>query len=355
MKDRLVKARKAFKDLGVDAFVIMNEANRRWLSGFTGSSAVLVITQEASCLMTDGRYTEQAADQSPDFEVVDVGRPFEKSLAELFARLGVTRAAFESDHLTYRQITAFKEALPETAWEPSEGVVSRLRRVKDASELEKMKKAAAIADEGLKAVLPMVKPGISERDLMAEIEYRMSRLGSEVPSFETIVASGVRSSLPHGHATDKRLQAGDLLTFDWGAVYDGYHSDCTRTYLVAEETPVGREIYQTVLSALEASLNAVRAGVVTGDLDAVARKVIDDSPYEGRFVHSLGHGVGLDIHEGPGLGSGSQDVLEEGMFVTFEPGIYVPGVGGCRIEESGVITKEGVELFTHLPRSLQVL
>ncbi|MFO7275030.1 MAG: Xaa-Pro peptidase family protein [Bacillota bacterium] len=353
---RLQRLRAQMEERGIDAVLIAKPHNRAYLSGFTGSAGLLLITGDRAALITDFRYVEQAAAQAPDFEVVRMESTNQAALARLVEQWGIKRIGFEGDFLTVDDLQAYQEAVAGCEWRSVSGLVEQLRLIKDETEIALMRRAAEIADEAFAQILPLIKPGVRERDLATELEYRMKKLGAQGVAFETIVASGVRSSLPHGVASDKALEVGDLVTFDFGALYQGYCSDMTRTVVLGEPTDKQREIYGIVLEAQKRGVAACRPGITGKDLDDVCRSYIAEKGYGEYFGHGTGHGVGRFIHEGPRVSQrGGDVVLQPGMVITVEPGIYLPGWGGVRIEDMLLVTESGAESFTRSPKELLIL
>jgi len=355
MRERVEKLRRRMEEKGIEALLVTKPENRAYLSGFDGSAGVLLITAAgASWLVTDFRYVEQATLQAPHMEVVRHGPQFHATLKELAEKAGLQKIFFEKDHLTYGLYENLKENLG-VELVPQEGLVEGLRMVKDAGELALIKKAAAIADQAFTNILPLLRPGVSEKEIAVEFEYQMRKLGAQGNAFETIVASGPRSSLPHGHPTERRLQEGDFVTLDFGAKVDGYCSDCTRTVAIGTVDDKMREIYDLVLRAQKEALAAVRPGKKGKEIDAVARDIIAAAGHAEHFGHGLGHGVGRAVHEGPRLYPLGEELLEPGMVVTIEPGVYLPGWGGVRIEDLVVVTTDGSEIITGLSKELMIL
>lgn len=342
---RLARLRQAMERVGTPALLITGAANRRYLSGFTGSSGWLLITPARQRLFTDSRYEEAAAAEAPDFEVVIYRN--DQELRELvvvaLAGEGIDRLGFEAAQVTFARYRWLSEAIPGTELVPTDNLVEDLRQVKDDEEVARVRRAMALAEQALAEVLPRAAPGRSERDLALELEFAMRRLGAEGVAFDLIVASGPRSSLPHAHPGDRALQKGDLVVFDFGARHAGYCSDVTRTVVVELPDPRQEEVYNVVLEAHLAGLAAVRPGATGDQVDGAARRVIEAAGYGEYFGHGTGHGVGLDVHEAPRLSPGREDVLAEGMLVTIEPGIYLPGWGGVRIEDTVLVTAHGGE------------
>lgn len=355
MNKRVTALRAKLAEQGLPGMLVMQDANRVYLSGFTGSSGVLLITADDAVLITDGRYTEQAKGQAADFRVLTHTEPMPAVAKQAADEAGVTKLAFEKDYFTVSLYESWKEKLAPVELVGVEGLVEGLRRIKDADEIQRMHKAQEITDEAFRRVLDFIRPGISERDVSLELEFTMKKLGADGLAFEIIAASGPRSALPHGQGTERVLQSGDLLTLDFGCEYQGYCSDMTRTVMVGEPDEKQREIYELVLEAQKAGVEAVRPGASGREVDRVCRDIIAAKGYGEAFSHGTGHGVGLMVHEGPGLSTRSEDVLAPGMVVTIEPGIYLPGWGGVRIEDMVLVTETGHEVFGKSPKDLIVL
>ncbi|MDD2421068.1 MAG: Xaa-Pro peptidase family protein [Heliobacteriaceae bacterium] len=338
-----------------DAFLIMQPENRRYLTGFTGSAGFLLVSREQCLLATDFRYWEQARRQSPDWELVPQQGSWVTCLREIVAARGWNRIALEADFITVHQQQALTAALPQVEWVPVTGRVEKLRVVKAPEELAAISRAVALADVGFQYILDAIRPGVTEREVALELEFFLRRLGSEGIPFEFIVASGHRAALPHGQASEKVLAQGDFLILDFGCIKGGYCSDMTRTVMVGQPTPEQREIYAVVRAAQEAALAVLAPGKSGGEVDQVAREVIKQAGYGEYFGHGLGHGVGLAVHEDPRLAPGENDLLAPGQVVTVEPGIYLPGRGGVRIEDLVIITKDGCRVLTGAPKELLVL
>lgn len=355
-QQRLQRLREQFAAREIDAVIVGKPENRRYLSGFTGSAALLVITRSKAVLYTDFRYTEQAAAEAPHFQVVEPGRGKQLAMvADLLKAEGAQRIGFEGDYVVLDEYERYHHSLADFDLLSVTGLIEEIRYLKDPAELDAMRRAAAIADAGFQHVLGYIRPGVRELDVALELEFFMRRQGAEGLAFDTIVASGVRSSLPHGHASEKVIEAGDLVTLDFGCRYQGYCSDMTRTVMVGEPTDKQREIYDIVLRAQLAGVAACKAGITGQTLDAACRDLIKAAGYGDAFGHSTGHGVGLYIHEGPRAAAGSEDVLQAGMMVTVEPGIYLPGWGGVRIEDMVLVTPDGCESFSHSPKDFIIL
>ena len=338
-------------DIGADAALITRLVNVRYLTGLVSSNAALLVLPDGELLATDGRYRAQAADQAPDVSVV-VERDAAGALVQR-APAG-SRLAFEAHHMTVETYDALSSSY-DGELVSLVRAVEKLRTVKDEEEIALLREACAIADRALADVLPRIHPGRTERDVAVELESLMREYGAEAPSFDTIVATGPNSAIPHHRAADRAIAEGDLLKIDFGARYDGYHSDMTRTFCVG--TPAGwqRELHELVSAAQLAGRSAVAPGADAGDVDQAARDVIEAAGHGAEYPHGLGHGVGLEIHEAPTLGYNSTTTLEERMPVTVEPGVYLDGRGGVRIEDTVVVRAGEPEILTGSTRELLVL
>lgn len=352
---RLDRLRARLAEHGVDAFVTAYGANRRYMSGFTGSAGMAVVLPSAAVLLVDGRYTEQARQQAPGWDVRQVDA-FYEALAEVLAEAGVRRCGFEEQRVSYYGWRQLQEKAGAVEWVPLAPTVERLRAVKEPHELAAMRRAIALADRAFTYILDELQPGVSERDVALKLEVFMRREGAEAVSFPPIVASGPNAALPHARPTRRALQPGDVVILDFGCVVDGYCSDLTRTVFLGPAGDRGREIYDLVLRAQEAGLDALRPGAVGRDVDGAAREVIKGAGYGSRFGHGLGHGVGLEVHEDiPRLSQRSETVLAAGMVTSVEPGIYIPGWGGVRIEDLAVVTEDGCQVLSAAPKELMEL
>lgn len=350
MKRRVEKMAALLAEKNIDAMLVMQPENRYYLSGFSGSTGVLLITPGSSYLCTDFRYTEQAEAESPHLQVVKVTETFADTLVEMKERAGFSTLAFESDYINYKLYHTFRDKLPGVELVPLDGAVEKLRRVKDSDELAAIAESMAMLDSGFQYICGIIRPGMSEKEVALELEIFLRRRGAAGKSFPFIVASGARSSLPHGEASDRVIQPGDVVTLDFGVIKNHYCSDMTRTVAVGSPPPDMKQIYGIVLEAQLAGLQAVRAGVPASAVDRAAREVIESHGYGEYFGHGTGHGVGLAVHEAPRLSARDDTVLEKGMVVTVEPGIYLPGRGGVRIEDSVVVERDGCRLLTRSPK-----
>lgn len=351
---KLAKLRAEIETAGIQAFMITRPENRRYISGFHGSAGTLVVTQASAYLLTDFRYIEQAQAQAPEFQVVKIGEPGQDALQDVLAADGISSLGFEQDYVTYAEYERLTKRLT-AELVPLSGIVEKLRRVKTEEEIAVMQQATEIAEAAFAQVLPEIKVGRTELEVALDLEFAMRRLGAEGMAFSIIAASGPRSSLPHGGPTQRVLQAGDFLTLDFGAVHGGYCSDMTRTVVLGQPSEKQLEIYGIVLQAQLQAQAAVRPGMPGKEVDQVARDIIAAAGYGDYFGHGLGHGVGLQVHEGPSAGKTSTDILEPGMVVTIEPGIYIPDFGGVRIEDMVLVTETGHQNFNSASKELIII
>jgi Xaa-Pro aminopeptidase len=354
MTQRIEKLRTALKELGVDAFITEKGENRRYLSGFTGSTGWVIVTKSEAFLVTDFRYIDQAKEQAAHFTVVNNERKATEAIAKVLMENGVKRLAFEGS-VSFSTYQEWSRAFEGVEMVPAIGLMEKLRMYKDESELTVIREAIRIADEAFSHILSYIKPGVRELDVALELEFFMRKQGAASSAFDIIVASGARGALPHGVASDKVIQAGEMVTLDFGAQYKGYHSDITRTVAVGEPDPKLKEIYDIVLRAQLAGVQALKPGLTGKEADAVTRDIITAAGYGEAYGHSAGHGLGMQVHELPNLSAVSPHVLEPGMLVTMEPGIYVSGLGGVRIEDDCLITENGCEILTKSTKELLIL
>lgn len=350
-RERLV-ARLA--DLEVEALLVTRLPNVRYLSGFTGSNGSVIVTPERSVFLTDGRYTEQARREVPDLRRGTYLRDFPAALGQACRDLGARRLGFESAGVTFRFYEQMS-ALPGIEPVPVGEEVERLRWVKEPEEVRLLDQAQAITDEAFDRIVAKLTEGVTERDVALELERDMRQAGAEGLAFDSIVAFGENAAEPHHNHGDRDLRRGDVVKLDFGARSGGYHADMTRTVAFGEPPAELRDIYALVQRAQQAGIDAVRAGIRGREADAAAREVIARAGYGERFEHSLGHGVGLEIHEGPSLRRGSEDRLPVGAVVTVEPGVYVPGLGGVRIEDMVEVTEDGCRVLPRTTKELLVL
>lgn len=337
------------------ALLVTNPINRRYLSGFTGSSGVVLVTSDKAALITDFRYREQAPQQAQGFQIIEHGADMNATVSELLRQWGVDVLLFEERDVTFSSYTSLDKTLSPIKLLPSEGIVEKLRLIKDDSELAIMQEAADLADRAFDHILGFIKPGVSEKSIALELEIFMRSQGATSSSFDTIVASGERSALPHGVASDRILERDEFVKLDYGAYYKGYCSDITRTIVVGKPSDKHREIYEIVREAQQYALDHLVPGMTGKEGDALTRDIITRYGYGEYFGHGTGHGLGMEIHEAPRLSLTGDVVLAPGMTVTVEPGIYLPGFGGVRIEDDVVITDKGIRILTKSPKQLIVL
>ncbi|MGH9714701.1 MAG: M24 family metallopeptidase [Candidatus Acidiferrales bacterium] len=351
-RSRIDRLRLCFSGLHADAFLVSHLPNIHYLCGFTGGAALLLVESSRCTLYTDSRYTFQAKQEVAGARVAIAKRGLIRALGDDLRRnRGRRRIAYGPAQVTVAQKGALEAAVGNRVrWINGGDAIERLRAVKDASELDILRDAAKLISDVMNRVIPSIRPGISELELAGEIELAMKRKGASGASFETIVAAGPRSAWAHARPTSKPLRKNELVVLDQGAILRGYCSDMTRTVFLGRATAGVRRLYRAVLEAQEAARSAIRPGVAAGAVDAAARRVLKGHGVARYFTHSTGHGVGLEIHESPQLGRGEKAILEEGMVVTIEPGVYLEGLGGIRIEDDVVITPTGAENLTTTPR-----
>ena len=355
MKSRIDRLRKVLKQENVDAILISSPENRRYLSGFSGSAGYLVISAEDAILATDFRYIEQAARQSPEFEIVRIGGP-QSWLSDILGTKKLQNIAFESNNLTVAQhqtlITSLDKALPDARIQltPTSNIVENLRSIKDDHEMALLTRAIEISDQAFANVEPLIKEGITEKEIAWLLEKEVRTLGGDAISFDTIVASGPNAALPHHRPSEKAISNGEPIIIDMGALYNGYCSDLSRTIFIGEPDDTFKKVYDIVLAAQLTAIATVENGMTGQDVDALARSVIEKAGYGDNFGHSLGHGVGLAVHENPGVGPNSPHVIEEGMPFTIAPGIYISRWGGVRIEDIVVMDKGKARVISNAPK-----
>ncbi|MGX0909784.1 M24 family metallopeptidase [Staphylococcus caprae] len=337
----------------LDAMIVLSDFNRRYLSGFTGTSGALIITHNKNYLVTDFRYIEQATKQAPEFEIINRQNGLITEIKNILEQAQLSNIGFEGHQISYDTYVELNKGMI-TLISISDSI-DKIREVKSEEEIKLIRKAAEIVDKTYDYILTVVKVGMSEREIKALLESKMLELGADGPSFDTIVASGYRGDLPHGVASDKLIEKGDMITLDFGAYYRGYCSDITRTFAVGEPDPKMKEIYNIVLSSQIKAINEIRPGMTVQEADALSRDYIDAHGFGQEFGHSLGHGIGLDIHEGPLLSKNSTGELQVNNCVTIEPGIYIDGLGGVRIEDDILITEKGCDVFTKCTKDLIIL
>jgi Xaa-Pro aminopeptidase len=354
LNNRISKARGCLERTGADLLIVSNLSNIRYISGFTGSEALLVLSQTEGWFLTDSRYTSQAGSEVCGARVVEFSNRLE-ALATILKDSGTGKVAFEANYTSAAVYQELVRRVPDVEFIPADAELTQLRCVKDSAELETLGKVAEIASRSFLEIVGEIKPGAREKDVAWALEIAMRRAGAEGKSFDFIVASGVRGSLPHGKASDKIIAAGELVTVDFGALYQGYCSDETVTVCLGEPDSPQHEVYETVRVAQELAIDAVRPGISFREVDAKARDYIASKGFGQYFGHGLGHGIGLDVHEPPTASPRGTGIVEEGMVFTVEPGIYIPGWGGVRIEDSVVVERDGCRRITQVPKALIIV
>jgi Xaa-Pro aminopeptidase len=350
---RVRRIREQLSAHGADVFLCTNPVNRRYLTGFTGSAGTAWISADRQIIMTDFRYIEQVKAESPDWELVRIEN-LNETLKTLIDENDISKIAFEADNVTVQRLEQWKEKL-EVEFIPVSGWVEELRSIKTEQEIENIRQAAKIGDQAFAELLPMIRSGVSEIEIALELEFLMRRAGASGMSFSPIIASGPQSALPHARPSERILMYGDFVVFDFGCIVNGYCSDMTRTIVIGEPEEQHLLIYDLVLKAQLESLAAVAPGRKGSEIDAIARDIITDAGYGEYFGHGLGHSLGLEIHESPRLSKADHTVLQPGMVVTVEPGVYLPGFGGVRIEDLVVVREDGHEVLTSTFKELYIV
>ncbi|MDB4867200.1 MAG: aminopeptidase family protein [Cohnella sp.] len=352
---RLESLREKVSEAGGQAMLVTSEVNRRYLSGFTGTHGFALVSDDKAALLTDFRYKEQAALQAVGFDIVEHGTDINATVAELLKSWGVSKVLFEDHQVTFAAHAALVQTLAPAQLMPAGAVIEELRMIKDETELAVIREATDLADRTFEYILGFIKPGVRESEIALEMETFMRKHGASGPSFTTIVASGERSAMPHGVASERVVGKDEFVKLDFGAYYKGYCSDLTRTVVVGKPSDKHREIYNIVKEAQQYALDHLVPGMTGREGDALTRDIITMYGYGEHFGHGTGHGFGMEIHEAPRLSKNGDMVLTPGMTVTVEPGIYLPGFGGVRIEDDVVFTDTGIQILTRSPKELIVL
>ena len=348
--DQLNMLRSSMKENGMEAVFVSNPVNRFYLSGFTGTSGYVLITESEKIFITDFRYKDQAAQQCEGFEIKVHNN--EQKVNDILNAYNYQTMGYENEFITVYAFEDMIKSLDQTILIPLGKTIENIRQVKTEEEISKMKVAAQIADNAFEYIVKWIKPGKTEREVALELEFFMKQKGASKLSFETIVASGWRSALPHGVATEKVIESGDFVTLDFGCVYDGYCSDMTRTLVMGKATEEQKKIYNIVLEAQLKTQEAVCAGKSCKEIDTIARTIIEEAGYGPQFGHGTGHAIGLELHEYPRLSQQDETILVENHMVTNEPGIYIPEFGGVRIEDLLRVKTDGYESLTKSPKTL---
>lgn len=352
--NRMDTLKKELKKAGIENLLVSNRSNILYLSGFSGEAgiATILITDKKDYFITDGRFTTQAAEETNGFEIIKWEKGLFVDSASLIEKLALTTIYIDQDDISYSDGLAMCEVTKAKLLQAPK-LIEGIRKRKLPEEIALTKEACRISDEAFEEILKFIKPGVTEQEINNELEFQMRRRGATTCSFEMIIASGPRGALPHGAATNRIVQKGDMVTMDFGALYQNYRSDMTRTIAVGEPDPKMKEIYHIVLEAQKRAAEGLKAGIISKDLDQLARGCIEAHGYQ--LIHGLGHGVGLDIHEIPFISFRSDYAFEENVIVTLEPGIYIPDFGGVRIEDDYLVTKDGCEQLTHARKDLIIL
>jgi Xaa-Pro aminopeptidase len=356
--NRIEKFLLELTNSGLDGFFTSSVSNITYLTGFTGDSSRLFVSSGKCVLMTDGRYTEQAGQEcSSEVEVlkwIEDKRYAAETYKLVISAPSIKRIGFEGSLLTFNEYNTFKTALPDKELISTNGLIEKLRQIKDDTELKYLQTASAISDKALENTIPYIKAGITELELTARLEYNLKINGAENLSFDSLILSGARTSLLHGKPSEKKIQPGDLVLFDFGALYKGYHADISRTFVVGKTSELQKEVYEIIRKAQANAIKSLKPGISSHVPDEAVREVIPEEYIE-FYYPGLGHGVGLQIHEEPFLGKNYQYTLDQNMTITIEPGIYIPGWGGIRIEDTVAITSEDAVSFNNFPRELREL
>ena len=354
MNPYLDRLRAKMAEEGVPALFVSNITNVQWLTGFTGSSGFAIVTADDAVFITDSRYTIQAGEQVKGMKIEWFQRPtkFEDFVTQHMKSLGVTRCGFETS-VTYSTWKNWIEKI-DVDWYDAPDCIKPLRMIKSDEEVALIKEACAITDACLEHLQGLCQIGRSEYDIQLDLEFFLRRQGADI-AFHPIVVSGANSARPHGFATEKLLKSGDFLTFDLGAKKNGYCSDITRTFVVGEVSDRHREIYNLLLKSQVAAVEALIPGTPASEPDRISREILDELDLSQYFGHGLGHGLGRDVHDFGGLGPNSTDTIEVGQVWTVEPGVYIEGFGGARIEDDVLVTADGPEILTHFPKELIVV
>lgn len=356
MNNRRAALQHKLKEMDLDAFLVTSKENRQYLTGFTGTFGWVLITQQDSYLFTDFRYVEQAKIQAKGCKLVQFNQfaPV-VTLRQVMEELNLYTLGIESDRCTVEEYELLGNQIRKKAITPLKGFVEQYRQIKDQDEIALISQAEKIGDLAFEHVLSVIKPGITELEIAIELEFSMRRNGADGLSFDSIVASGKRSALPHGIASEKKVEVGDFVTMDFGCMYKGYCSDMTRTIVVGKVDEKQETVYNLVRTAQEEALASIKAGVIGKDIHAIAQRVFQEAGYGQYFGHGLGHSVGLEIHEEPRFSPKAEEAIKENTVITVEPGLYLPNWGGVRIEDLVVVTADGYINLTHSPKDLIIL
>jgi Xaa-Pro aminopeptidase len=353
--ERITLLKSKLLQLGIDGMLLISTENITYLTGFTGDSSHLIISPTGCALLTDSRYTEQAEKECFSgievFRWINDNRYGVETYRYFIDKYKIHNLGFESSKITYSDYSKFTNGLTQTTLSPTTNVIECLRQIKDNKEIEFLRKACSTTDLALEKIIPLVKPGMKEIDLSAHLDFQLKMCGGDDLSFKTMVLSGAHTSLLHGSPGQNTVKKGDIVLFDFGALTNGYHADCSRAFVVGKANSQQQEVYNIIYNAQTSAINAIKNGVIGKDIDAVVRQNIP-SKYLEYYYPGLGHGVGLQIHEEPFLKHTCETILKTGMVITIEPGIYIPDWGGIRIEDTVLVQEDGAELLTRFPKHL---
>ena len=355
MNNRINQLKNKISSMDLDGIYVTNLTNIRYLTGFTGSAGSVLVLEDENHFFTDGRYIEQSKEQIKNCTIHIVGSAHYQSITDLQLIKNHAKIGIEGNFVSINLFDNIVNAMPMVKWEKVEDIIGVIAAVKDKEEINSLKTAIEITDEAFMQIIPELKAGAIEREISARLSYIFKQLGAEGDSYESIIASGYLGALPHARPTDKPFEKGDFVVMDFGALYNGYHADMTRTVVIGEATDRHKEIYNIVLKSQLAGIQSAKAGVTGAQLDSVCRKVIDDAGYGKKFIHSTGHGIGLEVHTYPRISSFNKLPLLENYVVTIEPGIYIAGWGGVRIEDDCWIKKDTCIPLNKSPKELLVL
>ncbi len=353
--NKIDKLKKLRVEKELDAIMITSKKNRFYFSKFTGTAGTIIVTNSKNFFITDFRYIDQAKEQTEGLEIIEINKNKNLNLINFFNDHKLNKIGFEDGDLSYKNFQGLKDIDSGKKYFPLSDEINEFRRIKDDEEIDAIKEAIRITDQAFKKIIEFIKPGMKEKEVAAELEYYLRKLGGEGPSFDFIVASGKRSALPHGVASDKIIETGDFIVLDFGTYYKGYCSDMTRTVVVGEPDEKQIEIYNIVLKAHLKVIDKIRPGMTGQEADQIAREVIEKAGYEDSFRHGLGHSLGIELHEYPRLSTTSEAVLKQGMIITDEPGIYIPNWGGVRIEDDLLITDDGCKSLNKSKKELIII
>jgi Xaa-Pro aminopeptidase/Xaa-Pro dipeptidase len=352
--NRVIRLQMTAVNLGLNGLLFLDMTNIRYLVGFTGSDGALIIGEDAAVLLVDGRYTTQAKQETLNIEIIEYQDKID-AISSTLLRGEWQKVGIESKVITLHDYLKLRDKLSDLELIPLADELCAIRSVKDWTEINRIKKAAGISSDALTSTLSRIRAGVAEKDIALELEFQIRNRGAENISFEIIVASGANSAMPHARPGDRRLEPGDFVVFDYGAVYEGYCSDETSTIVLGNISDRQREVYEIVKEAHDSAINSIKAGIPCNEIDRKARNIIEKKGLGQYFSHGTGHGVGLSVHENPRISTPSTSHLEAGMVITIEPGVYFPGLWGIRIEDMVLVKDNGCEILTTFSKELKVV